>query len=138
MLQEGTTTKTTKQNNNKIIPIPVLMSSWYKVLPNEHHHVFVLGNENVLITSLLVSLFMQCNGNCGHPFIDARSEVMNTFSLALLKEATINQYFCHRNKKFTTHNQPYLISNYKFLSHITVAHWDMSYDYVLPFHREYT
>ena len=50
-------------------------------------------NENVLIASLLVSLFMQCNGDCGHPFIDARSEVMNTFSLTLLKEATTNQYF---------------------------------------------
>ena len=69
-------------------------------------------NENVFITSLLLSVFMPCDGDCGHPFKDARSEVMNTFSLPLLKEATTNQYFCHRILNFTSNNQQYFILNY--------------------------
>ena len=73
-------------------------------------------NENVFVTSLLLSLFMRCNGHCGHLFIDVRSEVTNTFSLPFLKEAMTNQIFLSEDLNFTTNNQQYQITIYHLTS----------------------
>ena len=108
MLHKSKTSETTAQMSHKVVATHEYCKK--EPQPKQYNKTTTTSyNENVFITSLLLSLFMQCNTDCGHPFIDARSEVTNTFALRLLKEATTNQYFCHRILNFKTNNQQYFI-----------------------------